>query len=366
MERRNLVDRHAQVGLFAIASLVLLRLVIGWHFFTQGVEKVGYNPSKGGYGLVFSAEPFLSQAKGPLAGLFHLQVPNGHDWRALLAIPRQSEVLASDKAAEQEKWLADYERRRTEAGKKKEPVPVEFPPFAPYLDWATKIVGDWNGLLAKGVAVKGLAEEQRTAMAEVFALRQEQLADYLSSEAEAISDWQHELWRLDKWRSLPEAEKVPFLQKRIGKKKAETSSTPLAWVKQVEAFEQGLNDDLRGLLTAEQAADASNSVAISDALTSPRRSWLNFVNLAVTTLVMGVGICLLLGLFTPVAAVAGALFLLAIVATQPPWVADAEPTIYQSVELAGLLVLAATGAGRWLGLDYFCHALCSRRSGGNR
>jgi hypothetical protein len=54
------------------------------------------------------------------------------------------------------------------------------------------------------------------------------------------------------------------------------------------------------------------------------------------------------------------MFLLSIIATQPPWLPTAEPTIYQTVELAGLLVLAGTGAGRWLGLDYFSWALFSK------
>jgi hypothetical protein len=57
---------------------------------------------------------------------------------------------------------------------------------------------------------------------------------------------------------------------------------------------------------------------------------------------------------------AGALFLLAVIAAQPPWATGAEPTIYQTLELAGLLVLAGTGAGRWFGLDYFGYAFCNR------
>ena len=49
-----------------------------------------------------------------------------------------------------------------------------------------------------------------------------------------------------------------------------------------------------------------------------------------------------------------------VIATQPPWVAGAAPTYDQMIELAGLLVLAGTGAGRWAGLDYFGYAFCSR------
>jgi uncharacterized membrane protein YphA (DoxX/SURF4 family) len=48
--------------------------------------------------------------------------------------------------------------------------------------------------------------------------------------------------------------------------------------------------------------------------------------MAVTVLTIGVGICLLAGFFTRLAAVAGALFLLSVIASQPPWVTGAADT----------------------------------------
>ena len=56
------------------------------------------------------------------------------------------------------------------------------------------------------------------------------------------------------------------------------------------------------------------------------------MNWIVTILTIGVGVCLLLGFFTRLASLAGALFLLGVIATQPPWVADAAPTINQIIE----------------------------------
>ena len=44
--------------------LVVLRLSLGWHFLYEGVWKIE-NQSK------FTAEPFLSEAKGPVAPLFY-------------------------------------------------------------------------------------------------------------------------------------------------------------------------------------------------------------------------------------------------------------------------------------------------------
>jgi len=71
---------------------------------------------------------------------------------------------------------------------------------------------------------------------------------------------------------------------------------------------------------------------------------------------------LLLGLFTRVACVAGALFLLSVVLMQPFWVSDALPTYNQYVEMVALLALATTPVGRWAGLDYFLHKLVAGKA----
>jgi hypothetical protein len=52
--------------------------------------------------------------------------------------------------------------------------------------------------------------------------------------------------------------------------------------------------------------------------------------------------------------------LLGVILSQPPWVYDALPTMPNIIEFAGLLVLAGTGAGRWLGLDFLTYALFNR------
>ena len=187
------------------------------------------------------------------------------------------------------------------------------------------------------------------------------LADYLADQSEAISDYQHELWRLDSWRDMPEAAAVPYLQKRITTKTAETTAAATPWVNQVRDFEQKYIDDLRTLLTPEQKAQATTTQSFDTALTSPQQATLRRLNVGVTILTITVGACLLLGFFTRLASLAGALFLLAVIATQPPWIADAVPTYNQIVEFAALLVLAGTGAGRWFGLDWITYALFQRR-----
>jgi len=78
---------------------------------------------------------------------------------------------------------------------------------------------------------------------------------------------------------------------------------------------------------------------------------------------MVVGILLIIGLLTSVASVLAALFLLSVVLTQMPGYPGAAPTYFQAVEAIALLVLAATDAGRYAGLDFIPWAWWNRAKG---
>ena len=65
-----------------------------------------------------------------------------------------------------------------------------------------------------------------------------------------------------------------------------------------------------------------------------------------------VGACLILGLFTRPAAIAGGLFLLSVCLSQWPLSPGAAPIYYQAVEMLALFALAAIGAGQYAGLDF--------------
>jgi uncharacterized membrane protein YphA (DoxX/SURF4 family) len=357
----SMTDPRRYLGTGAVLSLVLLRMVIGWHFFTQGLEKVRYDSHRGQLAIDFTAEEFLRKAKGPLAELYRQFAPSGHDWTAHLAVPRENMPPSADDAAERARWAADYNRRRAAATKNKTATPVEFPPFAPYHDWAAQIEADWDAVLAKVREIPGLTDEQKQAAADAFAKRRAQLADYLAGESEGMTEYQHQLWRLADWQSQPEAKGVPYHQERIAAKDAETSRSPQPWVSQIESFDRLLMSDLWAVLTPEQQASASTAGAMTDAQMLPSDKRFHWTNVGVTWLTIGVGVCLLLGFFTRLASIVGALFLLSVVASQPPWLPSAAPTIMQSIEMVALLVLAATGAGRWLGLDYFTYAPFGRR-----
>src|SRR5262245_9820539 len=154
-------DSRRQLSGFAVMALVLLRLAIGWHFFTAGTEKVAYDRTTGRYHVAFSAEGFLNQAKGPLADRFLAFVPDVHGWRKLLAVPKQNKPDTADDVSKATQWSEDYKRQREAAAKEKQPIPIEFPPTAPYAGWARKIAEDWNTVLSKITAIEDLSQEQK-------------------------------------------------------------------------------------------------------------------------------------------------------------------------------------------------------------
>ncbi|HMO85988.1 MAG TPA: DoxX family protein [Lacipirellulaceae bacterium] len=351
-------------ALVVVVALVLLRLATGWHFYREGTKKLAYDPSTGRVRVAFSAEPMLRQAVGPLAERIQQNLPNFHDWESLLAVPR-SAAEATEQAAERAAWESDYARRRKAAEGEGQAAPVEFAPLSPAGPWAARVSADWARRVAQFQAIPGISEEQQAAAKSALTRRQQQLADYLASEDAALVEWQHELWRLQQWEEGPEARELPFQSQRITEKRAETAAASRAWISQVRELEAALANDLRQTLTPEQAANSDMLARIAEVMRDGNERRLHRLNVAVTSLIIGVGACLLLGLFTRLAAAGGIAFLAMVIATQPPWVAGANTTVfyYQLVEIAALLVLFVVGAGRWFGLDFFLRALWARCCG---
>jgi uncharacterized membrane protein YphA (DoxX/SURF4 family) len=328
-----MIDRRRYLSGFAVLALVLLRLVIGWHFFREGTQKVVYEPHSGQLRMTFSADGFLANAKGPLAGWYRSHVPDDHGWRHLLATPRQNAPGKDD--------------------------------ISPYGQWAERIEADWRNVVDSVKALPALSDEQKLRADEILEKWHKALTDYLKAESQAITEYRHELWRLANWRKSPESGALPFVNERIATKETESAKTPATWVSQVQQFDAELRNDLRGLLTQEQQKLALTTAGMDDALRDRREHRLEFTNIFVAILTITVGVCLLLGFFTRTASILGAVFLLGVILAQPPWLPDTAETMPQVIEFTALLVLAGTGAGRWAGLDFFTYALFNRKRGPN-
>ncbi len=133
------------------------------------------------------------------------------------------------------------------------------------------------------------------------------------------------------------------------------------WLRELETMEQGLHDGIWDVL--DEGQRRRGYLPIGWTIT-------DFLDFSVMWGLTAIGACLILGLFTRPAALGGAVFLVFVLLTQPPW-----PTIYPPapevvghalivdknfVEMMALLLLASTAVGRWGGLDYFVENYAQR------
>lgn len=287
----------------AAFMLVVLRLSIGWHFLYEGMWKYE-NPS-------FSAEGFLTQARGPWAHWFHDLIPD-RDGRERLDL----EAMSS-------KW----ERIREQSEK--------FYKFD---------------------------EDQTAAAKEIFERRRKQLEAYLKEIDQDVKKHFADLETLQSRRAAdPTADSVPFSQKRYYDQAAKLRGEAAPWLAEVDRLDEDYQNELGRLLEADQKSRGRPPLEMTR---------LQKVDRLTTYGLIAIGVGLMVGLFTRFFCLAGAVFLGSIVLAQPAW-----PTIYpplppsaghslvinkELIEMIAMLALAATPVGRWAGLDFFIHNLLIR------
>jgi uncharacterized membrane protein YphA (DoxX/SURF4 family) len=291
-------------GFLTMFALVLLRLSIGWHFYSEGTHHV----TDAGW----SSEGFLKAAKGPLADKYHAILPDFHGWEKSLY-----------------------------ADSGKDPVATG----------AQRISDDFETYFKNFQRRHRLTEEQLSAAQQTLQRRQVQLNDWVADNLKAIEDHVHEWHRLERARKEATADDVPFQKKRIGEKQAVLRKEASGWLSQLRGIETAYHVELAELLEPSQIASDPPDFD---------KTTLEKLDDVMAYGITGIGVCLLLGLFTRLASLAGALFLLSVVLSQPFWIPDTQPTYNQAVEMFALLALATTPVGRWGGLDLFLHHLLRR------
>jgi len=323
--------------------LVALRVIIGWHFLTAGLEKL--DPS-------FTSAGFLRGANGPLAEFYHSMAPLPHDWDKLIDEPLpNAAAFASDRRYVDKKWVVS---EKPTSSDKTGFIPY---PTKAYGPWAARVADDWHATLKQFKSLPGSDDEQKEAAEQVFQESYIRFANYMEGVRGEISDYQHELTRYEEMVESDEATDdtpVPFMKDRITSKKAEIQATPRPWVAAAASQETIFRDGLVDLVSDEQRESATLSKRL-DSVMNPGTQ-LDKIDTTVMLVTLIVGVCLIIGLFTRLAAVVGAGFLLSVMSTQPPWAEGVLNTVklltaYQGIEFIGLLLLAGAGAGAWAGLD---------------
>ncbi len=332
----------------AILLLLFLRLAVGSHFFSEGLNKLR---AEG-----FSAEPFLRAATGPAVPLLE-RLLDDPDHARLLCIHRETapggdQQVVTDPELTIALWN-DFADRCAAHFRFGDPVFAStsgLPPAraAAKVRRVTRQADDARNLVASHVdELNAWLEAHRTGL----------IAHFSTAERETA-------FERDGAAGPRIASQVASLRDQTARIRQERKQLADGWAAEVNALWDSLETALPALATPEQAA-AAGPLALHRPHDQPD-SWLKWINRVIPWFDLAVGILLLIGLFARWAAMAGALLLVAVIATQPPWVPDAAPVWYQLVELAALLVLASALARAIPGLDWLVPPKRGPRPAGSR
>jgi uncharacterized membrane protein YphA (DoxX/SURF4 family) len=214
------------------------------------------------------------------------------------------------------------------------------------------LLAAWENYRLRVAAYYGFDESQEAAADAVYKRRADQLRYWFADHGEELQEYDNEVARLIESRASPDVAGVEFGRRRIEAKENELRQKLERWKRELGELRLAYARDLNALATEEQGG-GHGGPAIADPASSPLDS-------VVAWTVLLVGACLILGLFTPVASIVGAVFLAGVIASQWPGSHGAQDTYNQVVEMLALLLLAATRAGRHAGLDFFLYALRMR------
>lgn len=291
--------------LLAVAALAFLRIVVGMHFFLEGLSHLR-DPD-------WSSAGFRQAAVGPWAEWYRRDLPETGDWSGTLG--------------------ATGSRSAPEAA----------------VAWKESVVAGWRQLLADRSRLAPLDAAARASAEEKLAAAAAELDAYAADIGDDLVAWRLERERLQAAERSPASRQIPFARDRVAKKRRELAAQASGWMNDAAAIGRKLVVEWDRSLSP---ADRQRAAAAQQ----PTALWKadRFVSWSLVT----IGACLVLGLLVKFNAMGGACFLASVIASQPFWVAGAQPTYDQWVELAALLAVAALPMGGWSGLDYFLLPHC--------
>ncbi len=287
------------LSLIGAVMLVLLRISVGWHFYSEGVEKRDLGD--------WSAAPFFANAKGPFQGEFRNMV---WDFDGKLRLNRnanmQSWAIFRDQVISHYGY-DDAQKRQAEANYKKA---VE------QFDWA---IGENAGNL----------EEYELGRERIARLDSDDRERMLRDGVASLGGQRETIRREWSGKAAPTLKQIDLIWKNY-----EVAQNAVATVEQANSHR---------FLRMAKPRTARIDTSVVDGI-------IPYFDIVV-------GLMLLFGLFTPVAALAAAGFLGSVFLSQFPPSTGPTSSNYQLIESMACLVLAGTGAGRFAGLDFFLHLI---------
>ncbi len=341
----------------AILALVCLRLVIGFHFYEEGITKI-----KSGD---FSAEGFFRNANGPLAPFYAGLIDDGDAQLRLGLVKSQAKDgvvdWQLDPLVTEETWkgfmyraariygfgdpdlVKQLERRRAESAER----------LAKHSSFSEEQAQTIRSQMAADKKNAGLVSRQKESALAIVDNYIGKLKDLLAENQTEILAYFRGADRLngfdqdgsDRTKVISGVQSLSDQAKQI---KHDRIGDARPWLQEVNAMWDGVEAEINALAVADQSGRGPIHL---ERPWKPRFSLLKIVDWTIPWFDAIVGGLLVIGLFTRLASAAGALLLIGVISTQPPFFLESADTISQIIELAGLAVLFATCAGRLAGLD---------------
>ena len=339
--------------------LVLLRFAIGWHFLFEGLDKI----QKVDIGTTETNRPwtskaYLREATGPLADYFHRQAGDT-DEEALAILKVQPLKRGEDPARVPANWR-----------------------ISPLLDQA------WNEYFERFAEHYQLDKNQRELAEGKLKQAKEQAVRWLLGQTgvreiernfgplatvkvketpgQRLQDYRQKVQEL---RDIMK-EKLPLFGRDVEKRNLASLKADVNRMRSelLADLERPMQETLQSILTDEQKKMGPIPVPVAEHWWQQGRlGWIDAITRYGLT---AVGACLLLGLFTRTACVAGAVFLLLFYLALPalPWLPESPRAeghyvfINKNIiEMLALLALATTRSGCWAGLDGLLYCLAPWR-----
>jgi uncharacterized membrane protein YphA (DoxX/SURF4 family) len=354
------------------AFLVLLRLVIGWHFLIEGLEKVeslrrwtpvSWDKWTPDANKAWSSAGYLREATGPLAPYFRKLAgdPDDEAFAKLGLLPDDSANPKRLPPALHQSWtdyltrfsarykLTDDQRRLAEGVLTKSEENA--------LSWLS------------GVKVKDTIVGERKTEKTGNAVSPYTVTD---TPQERIATYKKQLQELRRMQS----QVMPDLEKDVYGQKLRTQKSDVAKSRNelIADLDNLFKQPLYVLISPEQKnidLVQYGSPAPKDGVPPPEPTTLMRVTDKVVAYgLVGIGGCLLFGLFSRLACLGGSGLLLMFYAAMPALPGVPEPLKAEGhyyiinkniIEMVALLALATTASGRWFGLDALVHWIfCSK------
>ena len=341
----------------AFIALMLLRFVVGFHFFKEGTYKL-----KNG----FDASGFLQTAQGPLAPYFHSMLDDYDGSQRLgVTIDKSAEGVDSVKIDPELTFSIweDFMHRAASHYRFGDPELVD------KLKQERQVLAEEiQALKKKDEPTKALEIQRAEAELKIKKIRaQPARAEEILEDAENELDIflqnnqvdliahygaedREEGFDSDGENKASVALYVDSLRGQVGTIKSDRQKKLYGWKQEVGGMWDAYEGQINSLVVGEQK-DAGPIEALRP-FDQPY-SQLKIINKVIPWFDTIVGVLLILGLFTRLASGAAAIFLISVVLTQPFWIPGVQPTYFYWIELMALLVIFATCAGRMGGLDFF-------------